>query len=286
MQNIIITNQEKLEQTKAEMKKSGFENLYFLAGFDRTLTKTIINGQKIRSLMSILRESDILPKEYNQKAQEFFKYYHPLESDSSITREEKKKLMEEWWDKMFNLMIDFGFSKNHLQKIIDTGLVQFREGALELFSILNKNNIPLVVMSASGVGDAVKLVFEKAGQIFDNVHIISNAFEWNEQGLAIKPKLPVIHSLNKDEISVKNFPEIYQEVKNRKNIIMLGDNPEDIAMAEGFEYENLIKIGFLNENIEENLETYKEAFDVVILNDGNFEFINKLLLDLLGQSII
>lgn len=52
-------------------------------------------------------------------------------------------------------------------------------------------------------------------------------------------------------------------------------------MVQGFDYENLIKIGFLNDKIGENLEYYKKNFDVVILNDGSLEFINSLLKDLI-----
>jgi 5'-nucleotidase len=48
-------------------------------------------------------------------------------------------------------------------------------------------------------------------------------------------------------------------------------------MVEGIKYNEIIKIGFLNNNIEENLEQYKKAYDVVILNDGSMNFVNKLL---------
>ncbi|MBU1349747.1 hypothetical protein KJ978_03455, partial [Patescibacteria group bacterium] len=44
-----------------------------------------------------------------------------------------------------------------------------------------------------------------------------------------------------------------------------------------FDYDNLIKIGFLNENVKENLEEYKKNYDVVILNDGSMEYVNDLL---------
>ena len=52
-------------------------------------------------------------------------------------------------------------------------------------------------------------------------------------------------------------------------------------MIKGFSYENLIKIGFLNENIEENLEAYKKVYDVVILNDGTMDYMNKLLREMI-----
>ena len=53
-------------------------------------------------------------------------------------------------------------------------------------------------------------------------------------------------------------------------------------MIEGFPYDNLIKIGFLNENVEENLESYKKSYDVVILGDGDFGFVNELIVEIVG----
>jgi len=41
--------------------------------------------------------------------------------------------------------------------------------------------------------------------------------------------------------------------------------------------ETEIKIGFLNSDVEKNLDHYKEVYDVVILNDGSFEFVDDLL---------
>ena len=41
-----------------------------------------------------------------------------------------------------------------------------------------------------------------------------------------------------------------------------------------FDYENLMKVGFLNEEVEKDLMEYKKNFDIVITNDGTFEFIN------------
>lgn len=244
MENIVITNQEKFEQIKSKMKKGVAEALHILADFDRALTKMFVNGKKVWSLQGVLRETDILPKEYSPKAQELFNYYYPLETDSSLTNQEKKRLMDEWWGKAFDLMIDFEFNKSHLQAIVDLDLVKFREGTEEFLEILNKNNVPLVIISASGVGEAIEPIFKKQNFLFDNIFIIANSLEWNKQDLAIKPKLPIVHSLNKDEILVKSFSDIFSKVENRKNIILLGDNPEDIGMAQGFEYENIIKLGF------------------------------------------
>jgi 5'-nucleotidase len=57
----------------------------------------------------------------------------------------------------------------------------------------------------------------------------------------------------------------------------LRDSLEDIGMITGFNYDNLIKIGFLNEKIEDNLEYYGQNYDAIILNDSSMDFVNKIL---------
>ena len=70
-------------------------------------------------------------------------------------------------------------------------------------------------------------------------------------------------------------------IKDRKNVILLGDNIEDIAMIEGFDYNNLLKIGFLNYEVEKNLDKFKQDFDVLVLNDGEMDFVNDLIMNFL-----
>ena len=52
-------------------------------------------------------------------------------------------------------------------------------------------------------------------------------------------------------------------------------------MTNGFKYENIIRIGFLNYADEERLEDYKKNFDIVILNDSDLGFVNQLLKEIL-----
>jgi hypothetical protein len=57
--------------------------------------------------------------------------------------------------------------------------------------------------------------------------------------------------------------------------------PGDVEMANGLEHACVLKIGFLNDNVEKNLDAYKQAYDVVILNDGKMDFVNDLLKEIL-----
>lgn len=281
MENIIISDPERLKKLKMAISKDGAEKLHLLADFDRTLTKAFVDGRSVTSLISVLYNEDYLSPDYTQAAQALHKKYYPIEIDLKIPKEEKKKAMNEWWTKHFDLLIKSGLNKNDLERIIDSGMARFREGCAEFIEFLKNHNIPLVIMSASGLGaDPIMMLFQEEGILYKNIHIISNYYEWDENGNAIGVKEPIIHSLNKDETAIQNFPA-FEEVKNRENVILLGDMLEDIGMVEGFDYDNLIKIGFLNEKIEKSLEGYKRKYDIVILKDSSMNYVNQLLKEII-----
>jgi len=278
---VVMSNPVKLGKLKKEIKKGGAERLHILSDFERTLTYAFVGGEKVPSILSVLRSSgDYLGDDYAKDAQTLFEKYHPIEINSKIPIEAKKKAMEEWWLTHFDLLIKKGLNKKHLEKVVESGKIRLREGAEEFFGILRKYDIPLVIISSSGLGEVISMILENEGKFYSNVYIISNSFLWDKNGNVISVKKPIIHSMNKDETVLKKFP-FFKKIKDRKNVILLGDNLEDIGMAKGFEYENLIKIGFLNENVKENLTPYKQNFDVIILNDSPMNQVNTLLREMI-----
>src|SRR3989338_6357715 len=100
MENIVISNQN-LEKIKKEIKKDGKSSIHVLADFDRTLTKAFVNKRKIPSILALLRDSPLISKEYAEKANSLFEYYHPIETNPLIREEERKSKMQEWWTKHF-----------------------------------------------------------------------------------------------------------------------------------------------------------------------------------------
>ncbi len=280
-EEIIISDRESLEKTKKSILKDGPQKVHILADFDKTLTRAFVGGKSTPSLISILRDENYLTADYTQTTKKLYEKYHLIEISPEIPLAEKKKLINEWYVKVFNLLIDSGLTKEILEKVINSDRVQFRQGFNEFIDILKINNIPLVIMSASGLGEeAISMFLEKEGKLYENIHIVSNSFQWDENGRALAVKEPIIHSMNKDETLLENFP-FFQKIENRKNVILLGDNLEDINMVLGFGYDNLLKVGFLNEKTEESLEHYKKAFDVVILNDVSLNYINNLLKEII-----
>ncbi len=155
-----------------------------------------------------------------------------------------------------------------------------REGAEDFIDYLEEKDIPLVIMSSGGLGgDSISMFLKKKGKLYDNVHIISNSFEWDKEGRAVSVKEPIIHGMNKRETAVKDYP-VFEKVKDRKNVLLLGDSINDIDMIEGFNYDNLISVGFLNKDIEKNLQYYREQYDIVVSNDGSMRYLNDFLEDI------
>lgn len=282
MQNVVIPNQKKLEKSKNLISKYGAQKLHILSDFDRTLTTAFVDGKSIPSLISVLRDGNHLTPDYAPKAQALYNKYHPIEIDPKISSEEKKKAMYEWWTTHFDLLIKSGLNKKDLKMVVESDKVQFRDGFREFAHFLKEKNIPLVIMSSSGLGgDAIYTYLEKEKLLCDNIYIISNSYEWDENGKAIGIKNPIIHVMNKYEVEVKDFP-VFEKIKDRKNVILLGDSLDDVGMITGFDYDSLIKIGFLNENEEENLEYYKQKYDAIILKDSSMEFVNSLLREIIS----
>jgi len=271
------TNSKKLEETIQKIAKDGMQSLHVLADFDRTLTKAFVNGKFISSMITILREDgDYLAPEYAPQAHALYHHYGPIENDPKVPLLEKKKIMEEWWQAHFNLLIKYGLSQSDVKKVAESGKLKFRDQFPDFLKILAENDVPLVIMSANPLGgEAIFTLLEKEGLNSENIDVIGNDFIWGNDGKARDVKKPIIHSFNKDETLLQNFPA-FDNIKNRTNVLLLGDGLGDIGMAEGFDYKNIIKVGFLSGD-ESQLPDYVENYDAVILGDGSFEYVNNLI---------
>jgi 5'-nucleotidase len=278
---VIISDSEKFEEIKTKFAEGGLENLHFLVDFDKTLTYEM---EKYPSVISILRDGNHLTPDYASRAQALYDKYHPIEIDTNISKQEKIKAMEEWWRTHFELLIECKLNKKDIDGVVQSEIIKFRDGTKELFDFLQQNNVPTVIMSAAGLGyESIAGVLQKNDLLNNSIHIISNKLEWDENGNAIAIQEPMIHGLNKSEIMIKNFPA-FEEIKDRKNVILMGDGLDDTGMVDGFDYNALLKIGFLNNKIDERVESYKKAFDMLILNDGSAEPINQLLQEIYGHK--
>ncbi len=279
--NIVVRSIDGFEKKKETFKQQGLYKVHVVADFDKTLTKAFVNGEKVASVISLLRKQagEYLTSDYAEKAQALFNKYHPIEENHDLSLEERKKAMEKWWREHFDLLIRCGLNKGDLERLVSSSGIELRKGVKEFVEFLKENNIPLIIFSASGIGDSIQMIMKKERIDYDNVYYLTNCFEFDSEGKVIEMKEPVIHSLNKDETSINNHP-VYNVVKNRKNVILLGDSLDDLAMVSGFDYDNLVSFGFYNPGEKATIDDYEDKFDIVILDDGSFESVNRFMEDI------
>ncbi len=278
-QKIIISNPKYFEEVKKYFIKDGLNLIHILTDFDGTLTKANYKGIKRPSIISVLRskEFNYLGDNYQIKANKLFNKYHPIEIDQNLDMKFKKEKMDEWWKAHFDLLIKSKLKFEHIEKVAKSGIIELKKGCKELLEFTNLKKIPVIIMSANGIGDTIPIYLNYNNCLFPNIHYITNLFKFDENNFAIEYYSTVIHSLNKNETILKNFPDIYKKIESRKNIILIGDGAGDPKMSDGFEYKNILKIGFLNSDLVEKLEYYKSIYDVILIGDSNINFVLNLL---------
>nr|CAN70066.1 hypothetical protein VITISV_015731 [Vitis vinifera] len=258
-----------------------------IADFDATLTKYWVNGCRGQSSHGLLQQGN---PEYDVKRRELYDYYHPLEISPSIPIEEKAKLMEEWWGKTHALLIEGGLTYDAITKSVANSMITFREGVVELFEFLEARDIPVLIFSA-GLADVIEEVLrQKLHRSFKNIKIVSNRMIFDGDGHLVSFKGKTIHVLNKNEHALDMAGPLHDElgdsdgpnedsasVKKRTNVLLLGDHIGDLGMSDGLDYETRISVGFLNDNVEKSLDSYRKAFDLVYLNDGPMWGVVKLV---------
>jgi len=263
-------------ETINKMKLDGCDRLHILADFDKTLTKAWCAEGNRLSLVSILRDSGLMSKEYDEDSRELWRQYDKYEKDLSIPEDERIRQLTECAEKKAELLVTYGFRKSMLEEIASR--VQFREGTFDLLELAYSKDIPFIVLSASGLGsDAIRACFKAHGKMYDNIHIISNTMEWDGEGNALGFHKPLIHSMNKDESALEDFPEVGELISKRKNVLLLGDSLGDRKMVGNFQYDNLLSVGFLNNNVDELKGVYASTFDHIICGDGSMREVYEIL---------
>lgn len=252
-----------------KLKSFSKNNFYVICDFDRTLTHSFNkNGSKASTSNGILRDNGYLSEEYCKLAKDIFSIYYPLEKDNSLTFREKKNKMIEWWQKHLEIKKKFGLNKNLIEEVSKKSYLNYREYAKEFLELCFKFNIPVIIFSA-GEGDIIVNSLKHEDMLFSNMRIISNFYEFDSDGNILRYLGDIIHSLNKSEVELKGS-DILKDLESKENCILIGDKIEDLGMARK-EHKAIYSFGFLNEDVEENLSSYKAHFDELILNDGSFK---------------
>jgi cytosolic 5'-nucleotidase 3 len=68
-------------------------------------------------------------------------------------------------------------------------------------------------------------------------------------------------------------------LEKRRNILLLGDSLGDADMSNGLDVrdDQILRVGFLNENVNERLDHYLRRFDVVLTHDSSLLTVELML---------
>lgn len=55
-------------------------------------------------------------------------------------------------------------------------------------------------------------------------------------------------------------------------------------MADAVQYENCIRVGFINNVDVYEIKNYEEVFDVLVMHDGDLSFVNYLIAVVAGEG--
>ncbi|CAH2063125.1 unnamed protein product, partial [Iphiclides podalirius] len=234
------------------------------------------NGRMVLTSFGMFRECPSIPQCYRDEEIKLASYYKPIEVDPVMSIEEKTKHMVDWYQAAHKLLKGVKFPKQELLEVGHKMVECFRLGVKELISWSQTQQVPVLVFSA-GLGESVVAALKAANFLLPNVKVVSNFLAIDETDTIVGIKGDVIHTYNKNETAIKGT-EYYEMVKERHNVLLMGDNIGDAGMAEGMEHcDVIIKIGFLGRNAGPNLENYLNKFDIVLVNDSTMDAANAIL---------
>uniref|UniRef100_A0A8B9HV18 5'-nucleotidase n=1 Tax=Astyanax mexicanus TaxID=7994 RepID=A0A8B9HV18_ASTMX len=272
----ILKEREKVEKIIHNIRSAGPGKLQVISDFDMTLTRFAYNGNRCPTTHNILHNSTLISEECKSKMSELLSHYYPIEIDDTRSVEEKTPLMVEWWTKAHNLLVEQQIGKDQLAEAVRESNAMLREGYQGFFDLLKHHSIPLLIFSA-GVGDILEEVMRHNGMFHPNVRVFSNYMEYNEKGVLCAFKEPLIHTFNKKESALLN-PDMFGQLQDRPNILLLGDSLGDLTMADGIQNaQNILRIGYLNDKVEERRNAYVDSYDIVLEKDETLEVPNAIL---------
>lgn len=257
--------------------QSSAKRLLVIADFDHTLSKYATKkGERVCSSHGVLESSDVLGEEYKKKAKSLMEKYQPLEYSAKLDPKERFGICVEWWTKAHELLIKHKLTRKKLERAVSemSNRIVLREGCVKFFDILSAHDIPILIFSA-GLGDVIetflRTTFFKDGKVPANVRIVSNRMVFDKDGTLSGFHDDIIHSCNKGAQSLGG-DEMRDALEGRDTVLVLGDSIGDVHMANSLEdVSSIVRIGFLNRNVESNLDLYRRIYDDVILNDGTLE---------------
>ncbi|MFH0750010.1 MAG: hypothetical protein V1917_03825 [Candidatus Gottesmanbacteria bacterium] len=251
-------------------------NTLVIADFDGTLIQKIVFGKYIPSLASLLQhDAKYLGEEGVKETKRLVEHYYPIELDPTLPIDKKTILMQEWWEKCYEILRKYHVTSDMITEVCSSPFVQLRIGLVDFLGFLEQNTIPLLIYSASGIGyDSIEYLLRKNNLLTPNIKVCSNDLLFDEDGYFTHVKPPIIHSANKTgHTLIKN--NFLLETPPQRQCLLIGDSIDDVRMVEGINFESVYKVAFGDVDAIE----FKKRFDLVLPIDAGYQPIHSLFLD-------
>lgn len=254
------------ENIKKCLPITNLKDVYVVSDFDKTITK----GNS-KTSWSILANSSLVPPQYVEERQMLYDKYRPIEIDENMDKNLRNKLVKEWFEKHIELFVKYKMTDEVFRTAAtNLRIMEFRPHAKEFIEFLHKNNIPLIIISA-GIGNFIETFLKMNDCYYDNIYISSNKIIFKD-GIAIGVDKNIIHSLNKNEVSLPS--NISDKLSNRNNVILLGDQVSDLNMVDKEMHSQVISVGF---PAGESIEILKNNFDIVCGENDTYDTVKNIL---------
>ncbi|CAO3663125.1 unnamed protein product [Umbelopsis ramanniana] len=275
-----IANIEVVASKLQKLLSHGKNEVHFICDFDMTLSRHWVknaDGKPVRNSSShgVLGRYKRLSPEFHTETQRLYDHYYPIEIDQALTFEEKVPEMVAWWQQAHAALIGQSITREDIALMVKQTYVEMRPNTDIFLKKCADMDIPLLVFSA-GVVDVIQEALNQHNMFHDNMHIVSNKMGWNADGICDHFEDPLIHVFNKSEFSLEKT-DYYKTIKERKNVILLGDSVGDVLMSQGVQHDTCLNIGFLNHDVETLYPKYSQLYDIVIVDDSSIDPVVSIL---------
>lgn len=248
-------------------------SIHLILDFDHTITTP--DSASTHTILYSARKLD-----FNRKSDEIYDKYRAIELDPSIPIKQKTKYMREWTLANNASIVEANFTKEEFMDLSVKAKVNIRSGTDQLCNFCKERQIPLLILSA-GIGNIVLDLLTKF-QLHSSC-VVSNMAQFDTQGNIAGFHDICVDAFSKGETDL-SCTEYAPLVKMRRHAIIIGDGLGDVSMGDSLEHDLVFKVGFCNS--VEKLDSYLNAYDLVLSRNDGFEAILEIIQDIENRSKI
>jgi 2-hydroxy-3-keto-5-methylthiopentenyl-1-phosphate phosphatase len=205
----------------ADFAMSGPDTIHVVSDFDLTLTAGKLPGQNLGTwdVMDAL-----MPPEGVEKHSAIYNSFRPIELEGKLT----SAVAQKKWAETLDLITGYHMNIDDVEEAF-LSVAMLRDGAKGLFTICERFDVPTVILS-SGIRNVIQLMTNHYK--IHPAYILSNELTVDRATHQVNGWQPdtLIHMLNKNEMGHNELSTLRKE---RPNVVLLGDVPDDAKMVTG-----------------------------------------------------